>query len=189
MCCQHVAKTSIFPAKDRDSVAKARTLQNYLYLFIYLGETNNSQALNLGVLVKGKLHTVLYWQEQSTNFRGRCRCQYNSYVKNSKLCNNLTYKEFIAVQKLTFISSSASWCAVWVKQQHVCSVSAPTVWMCRSPCCSQFLILFLFFVSVFVNWCFFVMCEFDDFFHVAGCVKRTAVVKESHGKSRAKVTL
>lgn len=28
-----------------------------------------------------------------------------------------------------------------------------------------------FFVSVFVNWCFFVMCEFDDFFHVAGCEK------------------
>lgn len=64
------------------------------------------------MLEKGNLYTVLYWQERSTDFGGRCQCQYNSYVKNSKLCNNLTYKEFIATQKLTFISSSASWCCV-----------------------------------------------------------------------------
>lgn len=129
MCFQHVVKTSIFPARGGDSVVNARTLQNWLVLhrYIYFRESNHSQALNESRLEKGKLHTVLYWQEQSTNFRGRCQCQYNSYVKNSKLCNNLIYKEFIAAQKLTFISSSASWCAVWVKQQHGCSVSAPTV--------------------------------------------------------------
>lgn len=42
---------------------------------------------------------------------------------------------------------------------------------CAALLVALFLILFLFFVSVFVNWCFFVMCEFDDFFHVAGCEK------------------
>lgn len=42
----------------------------------------------------------------------RCHCQFNSYVKISKLCNNLTYKGFTATHKLTFISFSASQCCV-----------------------------------------------------------------------------
>lgn len=139
------------------------------------------------MLIKRMFHIVLYWQEQRTNLRGRCQCQYISYFKNSKLCNNLTNKEFIAAQIFTFLLSSASWCAVWVKQ-HECSVSTPTVWMCRPPYFSVFFFC-SHFVYVFVNWCFLddsMMCEYDDLFHVAGCEEGQLLWRNHMGSQELK---
>lgn len=47
--------------------------------------------------------------------------------------------------------------AVWIKQQHVCSHTALTVWRHRSS-------VLLSVSVVFVNWCFFLFCEYDHFF-------------------------
>lgn len=109
------------------------------------------------------LYIVLYWQELSTDFKSRCQCQFNSYVKNSKLCNNLTYRGFIATQKLTFISSSASWCCV--NKATACMLSYCTHSVNAS------LLLLLSVSVVFVTWCFFLFCEYDDFFCVIWCEK------------------
>lgn len=112
---------------------------------------------------KVNLYIVLYWQEWSTDFKSRCQCQFNSYVKNSKLCNNLTYKGFIATQKLTFISSSASWCYVNKAAARMLSYCTHSV---------NVSLLLLLSVSVgFVNLCFFLFCEYDDFFSVIWCEK------------------
>lgn len=47
--------------------------------------------------------------------------------------------------------------AVWIKQQHVCSRTALAVWRHRSS-------VLLSVSVVFVNWCFFLFCEYDHFF-------------------------
>lgn len=53
--------------------------------------------------------------------------------------------------------------AVWIKQQHVCSHTALSV---------NVSLLLLLSVSVgFVNWRFFLFCEYDDFFCVIWCEK------------------
>lgn len=103
-----------------------------------------------------------------------------SYVKNSKLCNNLTQKGFTATQKLTFISFSASWCCVNKAAACVlsyCTHSVTALLLCIAFCfCGLCKLMFLLF------------CEPDHFSCVVRC-KRTAVLKEPLGKSRAIVTL
>lgn len=50
-------------------------------------------------------------------FECRCQfCQFNSDVKNPKLCNILTYKGFIQTQRWIHPVPAD---AVWIKQQHV----------------------------------------------------------------------
>lgn len=71
--------------------------------------------------------------------------------------------------------------AVWIKQQHVCSHTALTVWR---HCSSALLSVSV----VFVNRCFFCSVNMTIYFCVIWC-EGTAVVKESLGMLRAIVTL
>lgn len=100
------------------------------------------------------LYMVLYWYEWSTDQKkNRCQCQFNSYVKNSKLCNNLTYKGFTATQKLTFISFSASWCCVNKAAACVlshCTHSVKALFLCIAFC-------FCGFCKLTFSFCF---CEY-----------------------------
>lgn len=109
------------------------------------------KELNPVMFDRVNLYIVLYWWGWSMDFKCRCQCQFNSYVKNSKLCNNLTYKGFIATQKLTFISSSASWCCVNKAAAHLLSYCTHSV--------NVSLLLLLSVSAIFVNWRFFLFCE------------------------------
>lgn len=131
------------------------------------------------------LFMVLYWCELSTDQKKKTDVSVNltamlripnyaiiSHTKDSQQHRNWPL----------FHSVPAD--AVWIKQQHVCSHTALTVWR---HCSSVLLSVSV----VFVNWCFlFVFCEYMIISFVSfGAKKRTAVLKESLGKLRARVTL
>lgn len=84
------------------------------------------------------------------------QCRFKSYVKNSKLCNNLTHKGFTATQKLTFISFSASWCCV--NKAAACMLS---------HCTHSVTALLLCITFCFCGFCkpvFLLFCEYDHLF-------------------------
>ncbi len=99
-------------------------------------------------------------EEWSTGQKKRCQCQFNSYVKNSKLCNNLTYKGFTAKQKLTFISFSASRCCVNKAAACMlshCTHSEKASLLCIAFCfCGFCKLVFLFVLWI---WSFLFLCH------------------------------
>lgn len=105
-----------------------------------------------------ELSPVLFEKEWSTDQKKRCQCQFNSYVKNSKLCNNLTHKGFTVTHWFTFISFSASWFCVnkaAACMLSYCTHSVKGLLLYIAFCFCVFCKL----VSLFVLWIWFLLCH------------------------------
>lgn len=86
-------------------------------------------------------------------FECRYQCHFNSDIKNSKLCNILTYKGFIPTQRWIHPVPAD---AVWIKQQHVYVLILHSHGnFITSLIC--FLCFFMDFCSFFVLWIWFLL--------------------------------